>query len=84
MLRISILRRRTRLLSLTAHSTMMKKIVMQTLLGAVKLLEASGENPETEIDKVTTPGGITIKGLNAMERNGFTTAVIEGLKNSCK
>ena len=61
-----------------------KKIVMQTLLGAVKLLEASGENPETEIDKVTTPGGITIKGLNAMERNGFTTAVIEGLKNSCK
>ena len=50
--------------------------------GAVELLEATGNNPEVEIDKVTTPGGITIKGLNAMEAHGFTTAVIEGLKAS--
>ena len=52
--------------------------------GAVSLLEDTGNNPEVEIDKVTTPGGITIKGLNAMEANGFTNAVIEGLKASCK
>lgn len=58
-----------------------KKIVMQTMLGAVKLLESTGNHPEAEIDKVTTPGGITIRGLNAMEANGFTTAVIEGLKH---
>lgn len=61
-----------------------KEIVMQTLLGAVKLLDHTKNNPEVEIDKVTTPGGITIKGLNAMERNGFTNAVIEGLKASHK
>jgi len=61
-----------------------KKIVMQTMLGAVKLLESTGNHPEAEIDKVTTPGGITIRGLNAMEANGFTTAVIEGLKASVK
>lgn len=61
-----------------------KEMMMQTMLGAVKLLEATGENPEVEIDKVTTPGGITIKGLNTMEANGFSTAVIEGLKSSCK
>ena len=40
----------------------------------------SSENPEEEIDCVTTPGGLTIKGLNSMEENGFTNAVIKGLK----
>lgn len=58
--------------------------ILATLKGAVALLEATGNNPEVEIDKVTTPGGITIKGLNAMEANGFSTAVIEGLKASAK
>lgn len=58
--------------------------ILATLKGAVALLEATGNNPEVEIDKVTTPGGVTIKGLNAMEANGFTTAVIEGLKASAK
>jgi pyrroline-5-carboxylate reductase len=50
----------------------------------VVLLESTGNHPEVEIDKVTTPGGVTIKGLNAMEANGFTHAVIEGLKHSVK
>ncbi|MBR5735883.1 MAG: pyrroline-5-carboxylate reductase [Bacteroidales bacterium] len=54
-------------------------IVLQTVKGAVKLLQESGNHPESEIDKVTTPGGITIKGINAMEANGFTKAVIEGI-----
>ena len=57
-----------------------KEIVMQTVLGAVKLLEASGLHPEAAIDLVTTPGGVTIKGLNEMEHAGFTSAVIRGLK----
>lgn len=61
-----------------------KNIVLQTLKGAVALLESTGNHPEVEIDKVTTPGGVTIKGLNAMEANGFTHAVIEGLKHSVK
>lgn len=56
--------------------------LLQTLRGAVTLLEATGANPEAEIDKVTTPGGVTIRGLNAMEAHGFTTAVVEGLKAS--
>ena len=38
-----------------------KNIVMQTLKGAVALLETTGRHPEEEIDKVTTPGGVTIK-----------------------
>ena len=59
-----------------------QRIVMQTMKGAVDLLQATGNHPEAEIDKVTTPGGLTIRGLNAMEEHGFTTAVIFGLKAS--
>lgn len=61
-----------------------KHIVMQTLRGAVDILEASNSHPEAEIDRVTTPGGLTIKGLNAMEAAGFTPSVIEGLRASTK
>ena len=60
------------------------KIVRQTVVGAMGLLKAHGSHPEAEIDKVTTPGGITIKGLTAMEKEGFSTAVIEGLKAAKK
>jgi pyrroline-5-carboxylate reductase len=59
-----------------------KDVVIQTLRGAIDLLEANASHPEMEIDKVTTPGGITIKGLNEMEAHGFTNAVIKGLKAS--
>ena len=61
-----------------------KKIVMQTMKGAVELLEASGLHPEAAIDLVTTPGGVTIKGLNEIEHAGFTSAVIRGLKAGVK
>ncbi len=55
------------------------RIVLQTVRGAVALLETNGTMPQTEINKVTTPGGITLKGLEAMEQNGFSDAVIKGL-----
>ncbi len=61
-----------------------KAIVMQTMKGAVELLETSGMHPEAAIDLVTTPGGVTIKGLNEMEHAGFTSAVIRGLKAGAK
>ena len=57
-----------------------EQVVLQTVKGAVELLQATGEHPEAAIDKVTTPGGVTIKGLNEMEHAGFTSAVIRGLK----
>ena len=59
-----------------------KEVIIQTLRGAIGLLEANDTHPEVEIDKVTTPGGITIKGLNEMEANGFSNAVVKGLKAS--
>ncbi len=61
-----------------------KSIVMQTMKGAVGLLEATGLHPEAAIDLVTTPGGVTIRGLNEMEHAGFTSAVIKGLKAGAK
>jgi pyrroline-5-carboxylate reductase len=60
------------------------RLVEHTVKGAATLLLESGMHPEVAIDKVTTAGGITIKGLNAMEAAGFTHSVIEGLRASTK
>lgn len=65
-------------------ANMAKDIVLQTMKGAVELLQANGNHPEAEIDKVCTPGGLTIRGLNEMEHAGFTSAVIRGLKAAAK
>ncbi len=59
-----------------------QEIVVHTVKGAVDVLLKNKSNPEMEIDKVTTPGGITIRGLNEMELSGFTSSVIRGLKAS--
>jgi len=64
------------------YPTEAQNMIIETMLGAAEVLKANGTNPETEIDKVTTPGGITIKGLNEMEANGFSNAVIKGIKAS--
>ncbi len=64
------------------QATQAREMVAQTLIGAAQLILQNNSHPEVEIDKVTTPGGITIKGLNAMEAEGFTNAVIKGLKAS--
>lgn len=61
-----------------------QRIVEHTMIGAAKLLLAKNAHPATEIDKVTTPGGITIRGLNEMEHASFTSAVIRGLKECVK
>lgn len=61
-----------------------RQIAAQTVKGAAELLLKGSLHPEEEIDKVTTPGGITIKGLNRMEACGFSNAVIEGHKAAAK
>ena len=59
-------------------------VVCQTMIGAIGLMTKDGADPEAEIVKVCTPGGLTLKGLKAMEEAGFTEAVIRGLKASVK
>lgn len=58
---------------------MSQYITAQTLKGAAELILQTGNHPEQEIDKVTTPGGITITGLNEMEDSGFSASVIQGM-----
>lgn len=54
-------------------------IVAQTVMGAAELLLVTDTHPEQEIDKVTTPRGCTIAGLNELEHQGFSSALIKGL-----
>ncbi len=54
-------------------------IVNHTVKGAAELLIDRHQHPEFEIDKVTTPKGCTIVGLNEMEHNGFSSSLIKGL-----
>ena len=55
------------------------EIVNQTVKGAAELLIERQGHPESEIDKVTTPKGCTIVGLNEMEHNGFSSSLIKGI-----
>lgn len=57
-------------------------IAIQTMKGATELLIQNETHPEQEIDKVTTPKGCTIAGLNEMEHQGFSSALIKGIKTS--
>ena len=57
-------------------------IAAQTVKGAAELLLKRGTHPEQEIDKVTTPKGCTIAGLNEMEHKGFSSSLIKGLVTS--
>lgn len=59
-----------------------QEMAMQTCLGAASLLVESGKHPEEEIDKVTTPKGCTIEGLNEMEHQGLSSSLIRGIVTS--
>lgn len=59
-------------------------IVSQTMKGASELIIQNETHPESEIDKVTTPKGCTITGLNEMEHAGFSSALIKGIVASYK
>ncbi len=61
------------------HAADAQFIAAQTARGATSLLLESGNHPEREIDKVTTPMGCTIAGLNEMEHNGLSSALIKGI-----
>lgn len=61
-----------------------QEIAMQTMQGAVSLLRETGLHPEVAIDKVTTPGGYTIRGLNELDHACFNSAVIRCLKAGLK
>lgn len=64
------------------HSEEALLMAAQTAKGAASLLLSGEAHPESEVDKVTTPRGCTISGLNQMEHNGFSSALIRGIVTS--
>ncbi len=64
------------------HADEAQLIAAQVAKGATTLVLETGNHPEAEIDKVTTPMGLTIKGLNEMEHNGLSSAIIKGIVHS--
>lgn len=60
-----------------------RRMVAQSVKGAAALILDGDSHPSVEIDKVCTPGGITVKGINELEHEGFTSAVIKAMKASC-
>lgn len=64
------------------HAEEALKLAVQTAKGAALLLEKENAHPEKEIDRVTSPKGCTIAGLNEMEHNGYSSAMIKGLLTS--
>ena len=61
------------------HAEEAIQMAAQTAKGAAELLLVNRSHPEVEIDKVTTPNGCTIAGLNEMENRGFTSALVRGI-----
>ncbi len=64
-------------LGFDAHDAM--KMSMYTAMGAASLLIETNSHPEEEIDRVTTPQGCTIEGLNEMEHQGLSSSLIKGM-----
>lgn len=59
-------------------------LAAQTALGAAELVIRGDGHPEDEIDRVTTPRGCTIAGLNELEHRGFSSAMIRGILTSSR
>ncbi len=59
--------------------TLALKIASQTVLGSAMQVEQSGLHPYELIDRVCSPGGTTIMGINALREHGFAHAVSQAV-----
>lgn len=66
------------------HADEALRMAAQTAKGAASLLLQQNSHPEHEIDKVTSPKGCTIAGLNEMEHHGFSSSLIKGIRLSAQ
>ncbi|MGI6486369.1 MAG: pyrroline-5-carboxylate reductase [Tepidanaerobacteraceae bacterium] len=61
-----------------------EKLAAQTVFGAAKMVLETGEGPEYLRQKVTSPGGTTVAGLNVLEKEGFTKSIIEAVNSAAR
>lgn len=59
-------------------------LAAQTVAGTAMMALESDDHPALLKNRVTTPGGTTIEGLVALEKNGFRNAVIEAVTVATK
>ena len=60
------------------------ELANQTLLGAAKLSQASGQHPAQLKDQVCSPGGSTIAGVASLEENAFRGTVMDAVQAAYK
>ena len=61
------------------HPEQALQIAAQAAQGAAALIQQAGNHPEAAVDRVATPRGATISGLNTMEHAGLSSAIIKGI-----
>jgi pyrroline-5-carboxylate reductase len=59
-----------------------REIVLETMRGAIALLEQSGAHPDELKQRISSPGGTTVAGLKAMEEAGVRAGILLTL-NAC-
>lgn len=56
-----------------------RAIAIKNMLGVAGVLEATGEHPVLRVDRMTSPGGVTIEALKALQEEGFSTALMNSV-----
>ncbi|MDR2693971.1 MAG: pyrroline-5-carboxylate reductase [Chitinispirillales bacterium] len=55
------------------------EMAVQTVVGAARMVQATAEHPSVLRSRVMSPGGTTVKGLEALERAAFKSTVMSAV-----